>query len=352
MTTGTEHDHLREAARLAVGRISAGLDSQVAPMISQILHIIRDVSGRAESMSVNDLVESISGEPTTMGRIVSIASSVGYNSSGAEICSIHHAISLIGFDRIRTLAISILLLEGAQSASTAEVNRELAGQAFISGLVSAEMCRRGVPADPELAFICGTLRGYARMLAATFMPTEYAAAVKAGGREGQDEAFKAVYGLSPLELGRQVLASLQVPKHILNSFVTLSPQTRRKAAANPTSALICAADFGLRAAELLQARDLRSNNFEMRMEKLSREYDSAFVLSRTASRELLHHVVGVLECFRFRAGSYVGSVGMFRRLECLAAERPLPLPFTVVPEPVVPRARSVPRVEEAGYFDI
>ena len=133
-------------AQHTVGRVNAGMDSNRVPMVGQILKIIRDISGNSERMSVGDLVEFIGGEPTMMGRIVTIASSVGYNARGVEINSIHHAISLIGFDQVRTLAISILLLEGAHSETVARANRELAGMSLISGLVAAEICRRrGAP---------------------------------------------------------------------------------------------------------------------------------------------------------------------------------------------------------------
>jgi HD-like signal output (HDOD) protein len=350
-----ENDEVRARAKLTVGHIHAGLESQSMPVVSQVIRIIRDISGKAERMSVNDLVEFISGEPTTMGRIVTIAGSVGYNSNGIEISSLHHAVSLIGFDRVRTLAISILLLEGTQSAFATEVNRELAGSAFVSGLVAAELGRRLLPLDPELCFICGALRGYGRILAATYMPKEYAEAVQLSARQGPDEAFKTVFGLSPLELGRQLLAGMQLPKLILGSFVNLSPQIRRQAADRPTTALIAATELGLRVAELLQTPGLTSHSYEFRIELLSRDYDSAFFISRSASRELLHHIVAVLESFRSRAGSYVGSVALFRKLRYLASEHHIPAPaaaFDPAPPSVVPRVIHALAEKDPGYFEI
>jgi hypothetical protein len=326
-------------------------------MVSQIVRIIRDISGKADRMSVADLADYIKGEPTTMERIISIAGSVGFNSSGAEIKSIHQAISLIGFEEVRMLAVSILLFENAQSKYAAETNRELAGTALVSGLVAAEMGRRVLPAGSELAFICGALRGYGRMLAATFMPGEYAAAVQRSTRDGTDDAFCAVFGLTPLELGRQVLENMQLPKTILDTFVAPSPQTRRKTAANPTMTLIAVSEFGLRVAEMLQAPSLTSFNFESRLESLSREYDPSLLLTKTGSRELLHQIAGVLDSFRFRAGSYVSSVALFRRLENLASARRLAPPPEFVfkapePPPVPAPVKAPPKPVVVGSFDI
>ena len=352
MPAETLHDATEQAARLTVGRISAGMESPLVPLIGQILRIIRDISGKSDSMSVDDLVEFINGEPTMMARIVTIASSVGYNASGMEINSIHHAISLIGFDRVRTLAISTLLLESAHSEYAAKVNRELAGTSLISGMVAAEMCRRGVAADPELAFICGALRNYGRMLAATFLPEEYAVATTPPLRSGQDEAFRCVFGLTPLHLGRQIMGNLSLPKTILNTMVSLTPHDRRSCSSTAIGTLTGAADFGLRFAELLQTPDLNHFNYERRIELLSREYDVDYCLSRDEARELLLHLVGVLECFRYRAGSYAGSVAMFRRLEQLVAERVLPTTVEPASKPMPPQLRPSRQIESADAYEI
>jgi hypothetical protein len=352
MPAETLSDATEQAALLTVGRISAGMESHLVPLIGQILRIIRDISGKSDSMSVDDLVEFINGEPTMMTRIVTIASSVGYNAGGMEISSIHHAISLIGFDRVRTLAISTLLLESAHSEYAAKVNRELAGTALIGGMVAAEMCRRGVAADPELAFICGALRNYGRMLAATFMPEEYAAATTPPLRPGLDEAFRSVFGLTALNLGRQIMRNLSLPRTILNTMVSLSLQERRFCSSTAIGTLTGAADFGLRFAELLQAPDLNHLNYERRIEMLSREYDVDYCLSRNEAREMIQHLVGMLECFRYRAGSYAGSVAMFRRLEQLVAERILPTTVELASKPLSPHLRPTPVIESADSYEI
>jgi HD-like signal output (HDOD) protein len=347
-----------EKANQTVGRITTGLESQMVPMVSQIVRIIRDISGKVDHMSVNDLAEYIKSEPTTMERIITIAGSVGYNSSGAEIKSIHHAISLIGFEQVRMLAVSILLFENAQSKYAAEINRQLAGSALISGLVAAELGRCVMPSGAEAAFICGALRGYGRMLAATFMPEEYAIAAQVSVCAGQDEAFRAVFGLTSVELGRQLLENMNLPKFVLDSLVTLAPQFRKRASGDPSNAMIAAAEMGLRVAELIESPATTSFNFESRMEALSREYDPVFYLSPTASRELLHHVAGVLDGYRSRAGSYVGSVVVFRRLESLARDNRLAPSSVFVFKPVQPPPVVIAPVKifakpvEVGNFEI
>lgn len=336
-----------DQGRATVKRICDDLMSKNVPMITQILRIIKDLSNKPESMSVNDLVDFISNDPTTMSRVIAIANTVGCNSHGVEVVSVHHAVSVIGFDHVRTLAISILLLEGAQSKFSAEINRELAGAALISGLVAAEMCRKGASPDPELAFICGALRGYGRMLAATFMPAEYAEAVKLSGREGNERSFEMTFGLSVLELGREVLIQMKVPGPIIQTFERAVRSMHQADSVNPAAALVALADFGIRTAELLQASDLTNDNFEPRLMNLSNLYGFPTRFDRPEVRQLLHHIVASLESFRYQAGTYIATVTIFRRVKCLAAEAPLPTAFGTlfndvpVPQPP-PSEKEIP----------
>jgi hypothetical protein len=142
-----------------------------------------------------------------------------------------------------------------------------------------------------------------------------------------------------------------LPKPILNTLVAQSPMDRSYCCATATGALTGAADFGLRFAELLQGADSNRSNVERRIEGLSSEYDSDFYLSHSDVRELLEQLVSVLACFRYRAGSYAGSVSVFRRLESLAAELVLPVAVEMAVRPVVPRPLA-PTVESADVYEI
>lgn len=341
---------LPDLGRATVVRVGDELLRTSVPMICQILRIIKDLSHRPESLSVNDLVDFISSEPTAMSQVIAIANTLGYNTRGVEVVSVHHAVSLIGFNRVRTLALSILLLESAQSRSTAEINRELAGVALISGLAAAEMCRLGVGVDPELAFICAALRSYGRMLAATFLPAIYAEVVKAAALEGYERAFETRFGLPALELGREVLIQMKVPSPIIHSFERASRVLHSGSSNAPADALIAVADFGTRGAELLQAPDLTHDNFEFRLVALSKLYDFPVPFTRPEARQILHHVVNVIESFRYQAGVYLGTVMIFRRAKSLAAEAPLPSLLSPRFEP--PPAKPAPAREEPPNFEI
>lgn len=326
--------------------IKAGMDSGKAPVVSQIVQVIRDLSGRAEQMSVAELAETISRDPTTLSRIVAIAGSLGYNPNGVEVTSIHQAIGLIGFDRIRTLAVSLLLVENSEQRNSAETNREISGVAFSGGLFAAEMCRHGIPVDPELAFLCGALRSYGRMLMATFMGDEYSRAVELARNSNSDQSFRSIFGLTPLDLGRELLTSLSLPPIILNSLKSLPKETIQQAELSPTAALISVAEFGLRVAEAIASPELTAGNFQSTMEAIGRDYGDKFKLSPETTKEMVQQVSVQLDGFTAKAGTSRDSVVLFRRLDALASDRPLPPAY--VPKQPSPAPPGDPKNSPTG----
>jgi HDOD domain len=331
---------LLSRAKITLGRVRTGVESRQAPIVTELVEIIREITSREDTISVNDLAECISREPSTMARLLSIANALGYNPSGVQITSIRHAIAIIGFERVRSLAVSILLLENAQSPQAAAVNRELAGLSLLAGLIAANRCRQRLSLDPDLAFVCGALRGYGRMLMATFMTEEYAAVTEAEGI--QDVGFRTVFGLTPLELGREHLASMQLPPAILQTFTPVTEEMRSRLRADSSANLLIAVDFGARLAETIQSPDLTGNNYDTRIISLSREYDKVLHLSKESANELLNEVASDLRPLGLHGGFALGSVPLFRRLEALVNQSPLPPPMAPRRPPSVSREISPP----------
>lgn len=330
----------KERAGATLAKVKAGVESGRAPLITQIVQVVRDLSGKADKMSVNDLAETISRDSTTMTRIISIAGSLGYNPNGNEITSIHQAIGQIGFERIRVLAVSLLLLGTSEQKNTSDANREIGGLALSSGLFAAEMCRRGVPVNPDLAFLCSALRSYGRMLMATFMSEDYSRAIEMAKHGTSDMAFQATFGLSPLDLGRELLASMSLPPIILNSLKLLSPEIAKQVEASPSATLISVAEFGLRVAEAISAPDLSADNFNSRIESIGEEYGDSFKLTKESVKTLVQNVSIEVESFTARAGASRDSVVILQRIDALAEGRPLPPPFIFKPAAPKPAASS------------
>ena len=185
-------------ARATLAKVRSGLDKGQLPVMGQVVALIREISEKADQMSAQDLAKAISSDPSTMSRILAIASTMGYNPGGAEITSISQAVIVIGFERIRNLAVSVLLLKNVDQQGGAETNREIAGLSLAGGLFAACLSKRIGGVEPDLAFLCGALRSYGRMLMSSFLQEEYEKAVEIASREGgvTDQAFRDQFRLT------------------------------------------------------------------------------------------------------------------------------------------------------------
>lgn len=315
-------------AASTLARIKAGIDEGHTPVISQVVQLIREMSEKAEDMSVQDLANIVSQDPSTMNRILSIAATMGYNPTGAEITSILQAISLIGFERIRNLAISVLLLENVEQQNNLETNRELAGLSLTSGLLASELCAKSRAAEPDLAFLCGALRSYGRMLMATFMAEEFAQACDAiTSGTTSDEAYRQRFGLTPLDLGKALLAGMQLPPLILKTLQEIPDSTRARLAESPTGSLMLAADLGLKLADVLASQTLEPETFAKRLSDVTQSYPDSFKLTSKDIGDIIKEASSKMNTFRKTGREATGRVVLFERLECLAEGRMPPPPF-------------------------
>ncbi len=326
MSAIVEPEEINDQAKATLNRIRSAIDAGEAPIISQVVQVIRDISGSVDKISVSDLADSISRDPTTMSRIIAIAGSLGYNPNGVEITSIHQAIGLIGFERVRNLTVSLLLLENAESPLSADTSRELGGLSLISGLFAGDLCRRLPGVEPDLAFVCSALRSYGRLLMATFMAEDYAAATRIAASESTtpDASFTEIFGLTPLVLGQELLSNLQLPDVMLDSLRQIPEDRRKEAFKVPTDALATVADLGLRLAETMMAPDLSLENFPARMEAISLEYGEELHIPKEEAVKLIAATAQAIESFGSRGGKPTSSVRLFHRLECLSLDRPPP----------------------------
>ncbi len=183
----------------------------------ELVRIIRVLAQDEGSVSISELAEIINQDATILARVIAAANTFGYNPTGVEIASVSDAIHTIGFNRIRMLAMSLMLLDHADRTNTAAEQQHMAAVSVTSGLIAQAMAENAGFISPETAFVCASLRNFGRLLMGTFMVDDFRAAlVAADGGEG-DDAFVRVFGMSPFELGYELLKSSNLPGAILHA---------------------------------------------------------------------------------------------------------------------------------------
>ncbi|MFT3867934.1 MAG: HDOD domain-containing protein [Nibricoccus sp.] len=267
-------------AQQTIKRVSDGLESGESAGLSEIVALIQQLSGPALDTSVQDLATMIGKDLVVTAKVIVAANTIGYNPTGVEVSTITQAIHVIGFNKIRQLAVSLLLIENAERTLNPTEKREIAALALCSGLMAESVMEKHGSTSPEHAFICASLRNYGRILMTTFMIEDYRRArilaMESGASE--DEAFNQVFGLTPLELGHHLLASAHLPEPILKSLQSLPPDAVRKASQNPNVELLVLADLSVQLCELALRPDINASEFEKKAHALSAKTGRAFGL--------------------------------------------------------------------------
>ncbi|MGC4072981.1 MAG: HDOD domain-containing protein [Nibricoccus sp.] len=257
-------------AKQTITRVAAGLETGEAAGLAEIVELIQQLSGNANQTSVEELAALIGKDIVVTAKVITAANTMGYNPSGVEIATISQAIHVIGFNKIRQLALALLLIENAERTLNPHEKREIAALALCSGLMAEAVMNRHGTHEPEQAFICASLRNYGRLLMTTFMLDEYRQAreISAEGIS-EDEAFRRVFGLTPLELGYHLLESANLPEAILKSLKTLPVDALRQAATGNEIELLVLADLSVKLGELALKPDLSAADFQRGVMSLS-----------------------------------------------------------------------------------
>ena len=100
-----------------------------------------------------------------------ILNSVHYaHASRGTISTVSRAVSLVGFNAVRNMALSLVLLDHMQDKAHASQMREEFLRAMMAGSVAAELCSTSQAA--EEAFIGAMFQNLGRMLCGFYFPEE------------------------------------------------------------------------------------------------------------------------------------------------------------------------------------
>ncbi len=235
---------LKKRARQTVATVENALDSNQTTAIAEIIQIIQTLANRAFQISVPELSQLIGRDPTITAKVISAANTLGYNPHATPILTISQGIHTIGFEKVRNLAISLMLAQNSGLARNTYEQREMTALAVCSGLLAqALLAEKEDSIDEDLAFVCASLRNYGKLLMATFMVDDFRVARSLVQRTGDESAYLEVFGLSPLSLGLEILQQSNLPKAILLALRAVGADTIHRAPATPSEQALVLAEL-------------------------------------------------------------------------------------------------------------
>lgn len=246
--------------------------------LPEVVKLLRALSGNSQQVSVTELAEVIQGDPLVLAKVIGAANMFAYNPNGVQVTSVTQAIHVIGYERIRTLAMSLMLAEQVARTQSPETQREYAAQSLLAGCVAQNLAAGRAQLDKQQAFICAALRNFGQIVLAACMPGEFLELREEAGGEPDDAAYRRVFGLTPLKLGHQLLDAANLPDEILHTLREIPTEAFAVLGHKPEDQMLAVTAFAGELAAL--TLDPRSDplEFAATARALARRYDHVLPL--------------------------------------------------------------------------
>ena len=340
-------------ANQTVARIQQALRSNEAASLPEVIKLIEELSHRAFSISVQELADLISRDTMVTAKVIQAANTFGYNPFGQNVTTVTQAIQVVGFNKIRNLALSMLLIEKALHGGQPEALRESAALALCSGLFAQALTTIHPEQDSEQAFVFACLRHYGRLLLTTFLVDDFRQVHQRPVDESEADACRRVFGLTPLELTHRLFEDSRLPRTILRCLQDVPANQLTQASASPEERLTAITHFAAQLGEVVVSSRIGAAGFADEAEKIRRLFGQKLELTQDAIGILMKVVDQNLRSFTRTYGAKAVAAGVIQRISERALQsEPLPvfpdspLASAAAPEPasssVVPPAPLAP----------
>jgi HD-like signal output (HDOD) protein len=259
-------------ANHTVERASAALRSGECACLPEIVRLMRTLSSDSSGISVDELAEVVEKDAVVLAKVIGAANTFGYNPGAVPVTSVRQAIHVIGYERIRSLAMSLLLLEQTARTRSLAERREAAVLALTSGCLAQSIASSRPMINPDEAFVCASLRHFGRIVMAMCMLDEFHQAEELREVCDDDEAYRQVFGLTPLQLSHQLLKASDLPEEILVTLQDLPASALASLEATPDAQLLALTDFAAKLSSLALKADLSAAEFTRRSHALATSY--------------------------------------------------------------------------------
>jgi len=188
------------------------------PALSQNISTINRISA-SDDESMQTLAAALLKDFSLTNRLLRLVNSSTYGQFGGNISTISRAAMILGFDTVRNLAVTLILLEHLQNRNQADELRHEVVRSLFNGIMTRRLLGPCGGGDPEEGFICGVFFNLGRLLAMYYLYDEWieiGRRMRAGASE--HDASCAVLGLSLEELGIGVARSWNLPERMVRSM--------------------------------------------------------------------------------------------------------------------------------------
>jgi HD-like signal output (HDOD) protein len=233
-----EHELLETKAETRQGALNILLRRMQSesdfPALSEAISDINRIAS-SDREGVNALSNTILRDFALTNKLLKLVNVAYYSQvGGGSISTISRAVVVLGFDTVRSIALSLILFDNLENKGHAQQLKEEFVKVLYAGMLAREMASNAQVKDAEEAFIGAMLHNLGRMLAMFYFPEETAVIRQRVMENGLSDARASVevLGLSFEGLGMGVARNWGFPDQLVQTMKVLPEGKVRKSANN------------------------------------------------------------------------------------------------------------------------
>jgi HD-like signal output (HDOD) protein len=253
MAEGTYKEAPKGAGREVRNRLLAKVsgDDEMFALGSSVARVVQMAT--SDDQGTHDLAYYVLSDVALTQRILRLSNTVSYRTmSGTQVTTVSRAISLLGFDNVKTAALAMMLVDALSNSAHANSVRIELEASLCASLVGRELARHSSYHGAEEASIAALFKNLGPLLVASHEHDRYREINKlvALGKHNVNQAAQQVLGCSYDTLSEAVLGEWQIPDVIVRAQSSLPPGSL-KPAANRGDWMRQVASFAMEVARLV-----------------------------------------------------------------------------------------------------
>ena len=189
----------------------------------------------SDKESVNKLSNSVLKDFALTNKLLKLVNSATYSQfESGSISTISRAVVILGFDSVRSIALSLMMFDNMQNKGHAQQLKEEFVRSLFSGMLARGLAGRASVKDAEEAFICSMFHNLGRTLSMFYFPEETTEIQKLIQAKDVSEETAAVQvlGLAFEDIGIGIAKTWGFPDSMLLSMRSLPDEKIRKGISN------------------------------------------------------------------------------------------------------------------------
>ena len=193
------------------------------PVLSSTITTVNNLVSR-ENEPTSALADSIIKDVSLTNKLLRMVNTAYFQQFGGSVSTISRAVSILGFQKVRNAALSLMLFDHLQNKVQASDLKDQVTSSYFSGVMSRELVAKLGIKNAEEAFICAMFHRLGKLLAVFYLHDESCEVTRVAKARGitEDAAAVEVIGMSYTDLGLGVAKQWNLPERIVSSMKTAS----------------------------------------------------------------------------------------------------------------------------------